>query len=51
VLGEIIRDHLGATADQLGRIIPGYSTPGENLAGGGTSSVDGTTIMGEIDLV
>jgi uncharacterized protein (DUF1501 family) len=51
VLGEIIRDHLGATPDQLGRIIPGYATPGENLAGGGTSSIDGTPIMGEIDLV
>lgn len=51
VLGEIIREHLGATAAQVGRIIPGYSIAGENLATGGTSSIDGTNIMGELDLV
>ena len=51
VLGEIIREHLGATANQVGRIIPGYAVAGENLAAGGTSSIDGTNIMGELDLV
>ena len=51
VLGELIRDHLGATLDQLGRIIPGYLTPGENLQGGGISAIDGTSIMGEVDVV
>jgi hypothetical protein len=51
VLGEIIREHLGATPDQLNRIIPGYGIPGEALIGGGTSSVDGTPIMGEVDII
>ncbi|MFM2294449.1 MAG: hypothetical protein RLZZ350_862 [Verrucomicrobiota bacterium] len=51
VLGELIRDHLGATQPQLGRIIPGYVTVGENLQTGGTSTVDGTTIAGELNLV
>jgi uncharacterized protein (DUF1501 family) len=51
VLGEIIRDHLGATQDQLSRIIPGYATSGEMLQNGGTSTVDGTQILGEVDLV
>ena len=51
VLGEVIREHLGATQGQLDRIIPGYATPGENLHGGGTSSIDGTPILGEVDLV
>jgi uncharacterized protein (DUF1501 family) len=48
VLGKIIRDHLGATPGQLGRIIPGYANPAENL--GVTSpaaALDGTQIMGE----
>jgi uncharacterized protein (DUF1501 family) len=51
VLGEIIREHLGATQGQLDRIIPGYATPGESLRSGGTSSIDGTSIMGEVDVV
>ena len=51
VLGELIRDHLGATQDQLNRIIPGYTSAGEHLQGGGTSSADGTQIMGEVDVV
>ena len=51
VLGEIIRDHLGATQDQLNRIIPGYAVPGEALLSGGTSSIDGTPILGEVDVV
>ncbi len=32
VLGEIIRKHLGATQNQLNRIIPGYAVPGRNAA-------------------
>ena len=51
VLGEVIRDHLGATTDQLGRIIPGYANAGEKLQSGGTNTIDGTPIMGELDLV
>ena len=50
VLGEIIRDHLGATQSQLDRIIPGYAVAGEHLQSGGTAS-DGTTVMGEVDVV
>lgn len=51
VLGEIIRDHLGASPEQLGRIIPGYADPGERLQSGGTSSIDDASIMGEVGLV
>ena len=52
VLGEVIRDHLGATQPQLDRIIPGYVTvTGENLKNGGVSSVDNTSITGELGLV
>jgi hypothetical protein len=51
VLGELIREHLGATSDQLGRIIPGYALPGEALLNGGASSIDGTPILGEVDVI
>jgi len=51
VLGEVLRDHLGATQGQLARIIPGYANPGEKLLSGGTSSVDGVPILGELNLV
>jgi uncharacterized protein (DUF1501 family) len=47
VLGKLIRDHLGATQNQLNNIIPGYADPGEALLAGGTSSIDGTPIIGE----
>lgn len=50
VLGEIIRNHLGATQNQLNRIIPGYANPAENLQGGGTS-IDGTQIRPELGIV
>jgi uncharacterized protein (DUF1501 family) len=50
VLGEIIRKHLGATQNQLNRIIPGYADPAERLLAGGTS-VDGTPIRGELGIV
>jgi hypothetical protein len=48
VLGEIIRKHLGATQNQLNRILPGYANPGEGLLAGGTSSIDGRLIRGEV---
>jgi uncharacterized protein (DUF1501 family) len=47
VLGEIIRKHLGATQNQLNRIIPAYAISGEHLLTAGTSSVDGTAVRGE----
>jgi len=49
----VIRDHLGATQNQLNRIIPGYvPATGENLGGtGGTSSVDGVQIRGEVGIL
>jgi len=51
VLGEIIRDHLGATQAQLDRIIPGYASAAENLRLGGTSGIDSTPIVGEPNIV
>jgi hypothetical protein len=51
VLGEIIRDHLGATQEQLSRIIPGYTVAGESLQNGGISTKDGTRISGELGIV
>ena len=51
VLGKLIRNHLGASQDQLNRIIPGYVTSGENLLLGGRSSRDGVNIMGEPDII
>ena len=51
VLGKIIRDHLGGTQEQLNRIIPGYAASGERLQSGGVSSIDGTKIAGELDII
>ncbi len=51
VLGKVIRDHLGATQDQLNRIIPGYTVVGERLKAGGISTKDGVTITGELPIV
>lgn len=51
VLGEIIRQHLGATQGQLSRIIPGYADSGECLLSGGPSSVDGVKIWGELGIL
>jgi uncharacterized protein (DUF1501 family) len=50
VLGEIIRDHLGATQGQLNRIIPGYANPSERLLSGGMST-DAVQIRGELGLI
>ncbi len=50
VVGEIIRDHLGATQNQLNRIIPAYNSEStEHLRLGGTIST--TPIIGELGLV
>jgi len=50
VLGEIIRDHLGATQNQLNRIIPAYANEGvERLLNGGL--VSGTPILGELGII
>jgi hypothetical protein len=51
VLGKIIRDHLGASPEQLNRIIPGYAQAGEGLHRGGVQSKDNTPIIGEPDLI
>ena len=51
VLGRVIRDHLGATQEQLNRIIPGYAVPTEFLKDGGPSTRDGVRIMGEVPIV
>ena len=52
VLGEIIRKHLGATQNQLNRIIPGYASEGtEHLLGGGVSSIDNVQIRGEVGIL
>ncbi len=51
VLGEVIRKHLGSTQAQLNRIIPGYANVGEGLLSGGTSSIDGVQIRGELGLL
>jgi len=50
VLGEIIREHLGATQNQLNRIIPGYANAAEGLLNGPTS-IDGTPIRGEVGIL
>ncbi|MBN9691043.1 MAG: DUF1501 domain-containing protein [Verrucomicrobia bacterium] len=51
VLGKIIRDHLGASPEQLNRIIPGYTQAGESLQRGGVQSKDNTPIIGEPDVI
>jgi hypothetical protein len=57
-LGKVIRDHLGATQNQLSRIIPGYANESqEHLLTGGTvttpieSSGVSTPIIGEPDVL
>lgn len=53
VIGEIIRDHLGASQDQLNRIIPAYGSEStEHLLNGGlvgTTSI--TNIIGELGFI
>ncbi|MBI2946455.1 MAG: DUF1501 domain-containing protein [Verrucomicrobia bacterium] len=50
VLGEIIRDHLGATPAQLATVIPGYADARESLQTGGVT-LDGTRIVGELGII
>jgi uncharacterized protein (DUF1501 family) len=50
VVGELIRDHLGATQPQLERIIPGYANEStERLRNGGMVAT--TPIIGELNLI
>ncbi len=52
VLGEIIRDHLGATQDQLNRIIPAYANESvEHLRFGVSSASTTSPIIGELGIV
>jgi uncharacterized protein (DUF1501 family) len=52
VLGEIIRDHLGATQEQLNRIIPAYANESvEHLRAGVSISGSTTPIIGELGIV
>jgi uncharacterized protein (DUF1501 family) len=50
VLGELIRDHLGATQNQLNRIIPAYANEAnEHLLDGGMVAT--TPIVGEVGVI
>ena len=50
VIGQIIRNHLGATQNQLNRIIPAYANEAtEHLLNGGT--VGSTPIIGELGVI
>jgi uncharacterized protein DUF1501 len=52
ILGEVIRDHLGATQGQLNRIIPAYGNESvERLKSGGQVGTTTTSIIGELGLV
>jgi hypothetical protein len=54
VLGEIIRDHLGATQAQLNRIIPGYANESAyKLKNGGVVvyKTTNTPTTGELGLI
>jgi len=51
VLGEVIREHLGASQAELNLIIPGYADSKEKLLGGGLSGIDNTTIAGELNII
>jgi len=51
VMGKVIRDHLGASQEQLNRIIPGYADPNQSLKSGGIQSQDKVRITGEPDLI
>ena len=51
VMGKVIRDHLGASQEQLNRIIPGYADLNQSLKAGGIQSQDKVRITGEPDLI
>jgi uncharacterized protein (DUF1501 family) len=51
VFGEIIRDHLGATQNQLNRILPGYADEATYKLKDGGTQADGIGVTGELGLV
>ncbi|MCX6861963.1 MAG: DUF1501 domain-containing protein, partial [Verrucomicrobia bacterium] len=51
VMGKVVRDHLGASQEQLNRIIPGYADLKQSLKAGGIQSQDKVRITGEPDLI
>jgi len=51
VVGKLVRDHLGATQEQLDRIIPGYTVASESLKNKGVQTRDNTAVVGEPDFI
>jgi len=51
VMGKVVRDHLGASQEQLNRIIPGYAAPNQSLKSGGIQAQDKVRVTGEPDLI
>jgi uncharacterized protein (DUF1501 family) len=51
VMGKVVRDHLGASQEQLNRIIPGYADLKQSLKAGGIQSQDKVRVTGEPDLI
>lgn len=51
VVGKLVRDHLGATQEQLDRIIPGYTVASESLKNKGVQTRDNTPVVGEPDFI
>jgi uncharacterized protein (DUF1501 family) len=52
VLGKIIRDHLGATQNQLNRIITGYATDARLINGGSYTGEGGNpVVVGELPII
>ena len=51
VMGKVVRDHLGASQEQLNRIIPGYADLNQSLKAGGIQSQDKVRVTGEPDLI
>jgi hypothetical protein len=51
VVGKLVRDHLGATQEQLDRIIPGYAMASESLKNRGLQTRDNTAVVGEPDFI
>jgi hypothetical protein len=51
VVGKLVRDHLGATQEQLNRIIPGYAVGSESLKNKGVQTRDNTPVVGEPDFI
>ena len=51
VMGKLVRDHLGATPEQLNRIIPDYASAGQRLLSGGIQTSDGVNTTGELPVI